>query len=75
MSDKFDFDVKVAVIPENYSDLDDYINKRPEKSANLIADPVPIYDFYLVSALKKFDKETAYGKKRIVEYLSPILSS
>jgi len=71
LAEPHDFDVKVAMIPESYSDLDEYLKKSPSAAKSVLINPVPIYDFYLASALRKFDKETAYGKKQIVSYLAP----
>jgi len=74
LAEPFDFDVKVAMIPETYSDLDDYLKKSTAAAKKTLKNPVPIYDFFLAGAFKKFKKETAYGKKRIVEYLAPVFS-
>ncbi|MFC1622044.1 DNA primase [Patescibacteria group bacterium] len=68
------FDVKVAIIPDKYSDLDDLISKDYALAKNILSDPVPIYDFYLATALKKFDKSKAYEKKKIINYLIPKFS-
>ncbi len=72
LADPMDLEVKVALIPEAYSDLDDYLKKSLGSAEKAIKNPVPIYDFYLVNALKMFSKDTAYGKKKIVDYLAPI---
>jgi len=74
LAEPFDFDIKVAMIPEAHDDLDDYLSKSAGAAKKALKNPVPIYDFYLASALKRFNKETAYGKKRIVGYLAPIFS-
>jgi len=74
LAESFDFDVKVAMIPESYDDLDDYLEKSAGAAKKALKSPVPIYDFYLVSALKRFSSETAYGKKKIVENLAPLFS-
>ena len=74
LAEPFDFDVKVAMIPESYDDLDDYLKESAGAAKKALKNPIPIYDFYLANALKKYKKETAYGKKRIVEYLAPVFS-
>jgi DNA primase len=74
LAEPFDFDVKVAMIPESYADLDDYLKKSPGAAKKVLKNPVPIYDFYFAGALKRFNKETAYGKKKIVEFLVPFFS-
>ena len=35
---------------------------------------MPVYDYFLSSALKRFDAATAYGKKKISEELLPVIS-
>lgn len=74
LAEPFDFDVKVAMIPESYDDLDDYLKESAGAAKKALKNPIPIYDFYLANALKRYKKETAYGKKRIVEYLAPVFS-
>lgn len=63
-------EVRVVIIPTEYSDLDDFLNKNFSDAKKALENPVPIYDFYFASAMKKYDKDTAYGKKKIVEELS-----
>lgn len=73
-SQDFDFNIKVAIIPEKYSDLDDYLKKAPDDAKEKLKNAVPVYDFYLLHALKTFSKDSAYNKKKIVEYLVPVYS-
>jgi len=74
LSRPFGLDVKVAIIPDGYADLDNLIVNNSTLVNSVISTPVPIYDFYLATALRKFDKNKAYGKKKILNYLSPILA-
>lgn len=74
LTEPHDFEVKVAMIPKSYDDLDDYLTKSVSAAKKTINNPVPIYDFYLASALKMFEPETAYGKKKIVSYLAPLFA-
>lgn len=74
LTEPHDFEVKVAMIPKSYDDLDDYLEKSTSAAKKTIRNPVPIYDFYLASALDMFEPETAYGKKKIVSYLAPLFA-
>lgn len=74
LTDQFDFEVNVALIPEKYADLDEFITSDVKEAKAALKNAIPIYDFYLVRAMKKYDKDDAYGKKKIVEFLAPIYS-
>lgn len=74
LAEPFDFEVKVVLIPEKYSDLDEFITKDTAKAKEALKEPVPAYDFYFANALKSYNKQTAYGKKKIIEYLAPVYS-
>ncbi len=74
LAEPFDFEIKVTLIPEKYADLDDFLNKSLRQAKKALESPVPIYDFYFANALKNYNKGSAYGKKKIVEYLAPIYS-
>ncbi len=74
ITNQLDFEVTVALIPKEYADLDEYITASPSDAKLALKDAVGIYDFYLVHALKEFNKDDPYGKKKIVEYLAPIYS-
>lgn len=70
LANTLDLEVKVVIIPEKYDDLDDYILKDKNEAKKALKNPVPIYDFYLAASLKNNNKDTAYGKKKIVEELA-----
>lgn len=63
--------VKTAIIPEDVTDLDELIKKDSKRAQILLTEPVPVYDYYLSAALKKFDKHTAIGKRNIMETIAP----
>jgi len=54
--------------------LDDLIKSDANMAKEVIGNPIPIYDFFLTTVLKKYDKRTAIGKKKIMEDLVPIFS-
>jgi len=67
-----DFNVSVIMVPEKYKDLDEYIKAEPDEAKKLFSNAVPVYDFFLVAAMKKHDKNTAAGKKNIVADLASV---
>ncbi len=74
IAERLGFNIRVAVIPSNYKDLDEVINDSPGKAKKVIKDAVDVYDFYISSTLKANPKESALGKKLILETLTPIFS-
>ncbi|GIW69322.1 MAG: hypothetical protein KatS3mg101_0069 [Patescibacteria group bacterium] len=74
IAEKLGFNIKVAIIPPAYKDLDEIIKDSPSKAKKVIKDAVDVYDFYISSTLKANSKESALGKKLILETLVPIFS-
>jgi len=72
MAERKNFNVKIAVIPEPFKDLDELFRNYPSKAKKILKNPIPVYDFFLATALKRNNKETALGKKAIMEELVPI---
>jgi DNA primase len=69
LSEKLDFNIRTVVLPEGNKDLDDLIQKDPKEAKKLVKDPIPAYDYFMITALKQYDKKTPYGKKKIAEDL------
>lgn len=69
------FNIKVAIIPQKYADLDELIKVSKTDAKKIIKNAVPIYDFFLANSFKNFDKTTAIGKKKIMTDLAPKLST
>lgn len=74
MAEKRNFNVKVAIIPSPHKDLDDLVKENPGEAKEILKNGVPVYDYFLVTTLKKHKKDTALGKKAIMEELAPIFS-
>lgn len=74
MAERRNFNVKVAVIPEPFKDLDELIKPDPSKAKKVITNPIPVYDYFIATSLERNKKETALGKKTIMEELVPIFS-
>ena len=68
------FDVAAVLLPEGL-DPDEALQKDSEEFKKSIAKPSPIFDFYLDSALARFDRQTPTGKRQIAEELLPVLKS
>ncbi len=69
-----DFNIRVAIIPKAYKDLDELIKQDIDKAKKLSKEAIPIYDYFLVNALDQHDKDKPYGKKKIIEELAPKLA-
>jgi len=74
LAEKQNFNIKVAVIPAPYKDLDEVLKVNTEQAKETLKDAVNAYDFFVADKIKRNDKHSAYGKKRIIEELKPILS-
>lgn len=74
MAEKRNFNVKVAIIPAPYKDLDELVNANPDEAKKVLQYGVPVYDYFLVTTLKKHNKAAALGKKNIMEDLVPLFS-
>lgn len=71
-AEKFDFEIRVVVI-DFAKDPDEALNKDPDKFKKLIAKPIPIYDFLIETAQKKYPEESAFAKKKIGEEIIPMI--
>lgn len=55
-------------------DPDEVAQKSPKLWRQQVKEAVPIYDYYLDSALARFDVQTVDGKRKISQELTPILA-
>ncbi|MFZ5424365.1 MAG: DNA primase [Patescibacteria group bacterium] len=74
MAEKEGFNVKVALIPDEYKDLDEFVHADSSKVSSIFKDAVPVYDFFLHATLKKNNRHSSIGKKKIMEELIPLYS-
>lgn len=74
MAGNRNFNVKVAVLPDEYKDIDDFLKADKEGAKKMLINAVPVYDYFLVTTLKKHNKSTALGKKAITEEIVPLFS-
>jgi len=75
LAEKLDFNIKVAVIPSGYKDLDELISSAPLEASGTLRSAIPAYDFFIAATLKLHNKNTPEGKKKIMEDLVPKFSS
>lgn len=71
-AEKFDFEIRVAVI-DFAKDPDEAINKDPDQFKKVITKPIPIYDFLIETAQKKYPENSAFAKKKIGEEIIPVI--
>lgn len=73
IADRAGFDMRVAAIPEG-KDPDEAARSHPAALKKALKEALPIYDYFLSSVTTRFDKATAFGKKKISEELLPIIA-
>lgn len=71
-AEKFDFEIRVVTI-DYAKDPDEALKKDPAKFKKSIAKPIPIYDFLIETAQKKYPEESAFAKKKIGEEIIPMI--
>src|SRR3989339_1354908 len=71
-AEKFDFEIRVVTI-DFAKDPDEALKKDPDKFKKLITKSVPIYDFLIETAQKKYPEESAFAKKKIGEEVLPMI--
>ena len=74
MAEKLNFNIKIAVIPSPYKDLDDMVRADAEEAKKNLKNAIPAYDYFIITMLKKYDKNSALGKKAIMDELVPLFS-
>lgn len=71
--EKKGLDMKVALLPKG-KDPDDVIREDIGAYKRALHKALPVYDYYLISALSRHDKETVFGKKKISRELLPLFA-
>ena len=75
LAEKIDLNVKVLLIPEPYKDLDELLRKDTSMGKELLTSAVSVYDFFIAYALRKYDRNSGMGKKKIVDELKSLFSA
>ncbi len=73
IAEKNGFDMRVSSMPSG-KDPDEAARENPGLLKKALKDAIPIYDYFIASAEKRFDKTSAYGKRKISDELLPALS-
>ncbi len=72
IADMAGLDMKVVTIPSG-KDPDEAARENPVLLKKAIKQAIPVYDYFITSALKRFDVQSAFGKKKVSEELLPII--
>jgi DNA primase len=75
LAQQFEFNVKIAILPEAEKDPAEIIKQNPEKWGKILENPKPVMEFYFENALNKHKKEnlSVDDKREIAkELLLPI---
>jgi DNA primase len=72
-AENMEFEIHVVQI-DFAKDPDEAIKKDPVKFKQAIKKPIPIYDFIINNAMKKYPENDAFSKKKFVEEVIPFLS-
>ncbi|KKR86348.1 DNA primase [Candidatus Gottesmanbacteria bacterium RIFCSPLOWO2_01_FULL_46_21] len=73
IADRAGLDMRVLVLPDG-KDPDEAVRTNPGLVKKAIAEAVPIYDYFMSSALKRFDIQTPFGKRKLSDELLPVLA-
>ncbi|GAF90566.1 unnamed protein product, partial [marine sediment metagenome] len=68
------FEVRAVLLPEG-QDPDEAVQADLKAFKKLLADAPSVFDFYLDSALARFDPSTPLGKKKIAQEILPVVKS
>lgn len=72
-AEKAGFDMRVITMPSG-KDPDEAARENPGLLKKAIKDAVPMYDYLLRSAIKRYESDTSFGKKKISEEYLPVLA-
>lgn len=73
LAEKEGLEVSVISLPEEFKDADECARADFGIWQEAAANPIPVYDFYLQSALKKYDRRTPEGRKRVAQEFLPVV--
>lgn len=73
IAERSGFDMRVATMPSG-KDPDEAAREDPVALKKAIKNAVPMYDYFLSSAMKRHDATTSFGKKKISEEMLPVLA-
>lgn len=73
IADKLGFDMRVTTMPSG-KDPDEAARENPGLFKKALKDSTPMYDYFLTSALSRYDVGDAFGKRKVSEEFIPVLA-
>jgi DNA primase len=73
IADRAGLDMRVVILLSG-KDPDEAVRENATAVKKAIKNAIPIYDYFISSAVKRFDATSAFGKKKVSEELLPILA-
>ena len=73
IADRAGLDMRVVILPSG-KDPDEAVREDANAVKKAIKNAIPVYDYFISSAIKRFDATSAFGKKKVSEELLPILA-
>lgn len=71
IAERAGLDMKVVVLPGG-KDPDEIVRSEPQALKSAVQTAIPIYDYFLSSALTRYDASSASGKKQIAQEVLPV---
>ncbi len=71
-AETFDFDIQVAKL-DYAKDPDEAVRKDADKFKKIIKKAVPLYDFIIDHALKNYEEDTPFSKRKIGDEVTPFI--
>jgi len=66
-------EVNVVILPQPFKDPDEFAQKNPRRWRTAVRKPIPVWDFVIKSALKRFGQQTPQAKKNILAATLPFI--
>jgi len=71
LADSLSFDMKVLDLGQDYKDPDEAVRADPSFFKKQIKKAIPVWDFFINTALSEHNPQTVYGKKQILQKTLP----
>ena len=72
IAERSGFDMRVLILPGG-KDPDEAARENPGLLKKAVKEAEPIYDYFLASALRRYDSTSSFGKKKIADEYLPVL--
>jgi DNA primase len=74
MADKEGLDMTAVILPKGVKDPDELARKDPQKLIKAVERSVPVWDFIINNAIRKYGTDTPQGKKNTLQTVLPVLT-